>query len=317
MSKMPSDGTLAPVGRFRNLARDAITFGRGRLLWVGLVSALAAFSEGVGLVLLLPILEVLGVSASSGRFGDFADLADLTGGFTTLEAALGLYVAVVVMAASTIAARGVLVSRLRFAFVDDLRSRLHAALIAARWQVARRHRSADVMHVLGVEVARTGEGVHFLLRMIGWGLELPVVLAVVLALSPPLTGLALICAAVIGALGIPINRMTHRIARRLGPAGRGVLNAVGEDFSALSAIKVFSAERRRRDRFHDRVTALRRDSREHENIRAVARALAMSAGALAVALSVWVSLEVLRLALAETLVLVVALARLLPLMSRV
>jgi hypothetical protein len=43
----------------------------------------------------------------------------------------------------------------------------------------------------------------------------------------------------------------------------------------------------------------------------------MSAGALAVALSVWVSLEVLRLALAETLVLVVALARLLPLMSRV
>jgi ATP-binding cassette subfamily C protein len=148
-------------------------------------------------------------------------------------------VAVVVMAASTIAARGVLVSRLRFAFVDDLRSRLHAALIAARWQVARRHKSADVMHVLGVEVARTGEGVHFMLRMIGWGLELPVVLAVALALSPPLTGLALICAAVIGALGIPINRMTHRIARRLGPAGRGVLNAVGEDFSALSAIKVF------------------------------------------------------------------------------
>lgn len=309
-----TDETLAPAGRFRDLAKQAIDFGGGRLVWIGLVSALAAVAEGAGLLLLLPILEALGVSGSSNTLLGFGGWL---GDFASLEIALVVYVAVIMAAAGLIAARGVLVNRLRLAFVDDLRSRLHAALVSARWQVVARYKSADVMHVLGIEVGRSGEGIQFLLRVVGWGLELPVVLAVALALSPELTALALICAVLLVAAAVPIDRMTHRIARRLGPTGRGVLNAIGEDISALSTIKVFAAERRRIAHFRDHVAALRRDSRKHENIRAAGRALAMSGGAVAVALSVWISLEVLRLALAETLVLVVALARLLPLASRV
>lgn len=313
MSKMPRDETMAPTGRFRDLAAEAIGFGRGRLIWVGLISGVAAVAEGAGLILLLPVLEALGVEGSSTASNPFAAYI---GAFATLEMALLAYVVVVAVAAGAVAARSILVSRMRLEFIDALRLRLHAGLISARWWCVARHRSADLMHILGVEVNRTGEGVHFLLRLVGWGLEIPVILVIASALSPELTLLVLVCALVLGLAAIPIDRLTHQLGRRLGPTGRRFLNAIDEDLASLPAIKSFSAERRRIDLFRDRVGELRQEILRQERFRAAARVLAMSGGAMAVAVCVWISLRVLDLALAETLVLVVAMARLLPLLNR-
>lgn len=307
-------GSTAPPGRFRELMADTIAFGGRNLLWIGLISAIAALSEGAGLILLLPVLDAVGVTGSGGVS---SPIAGWLGGFATLESALAIYMVVVGVAAVAIAARGVLVSRLRLHFIDDLRVCLHAALIAADWRLVARYRSAELIHVLGVEVNRTGQGVQFLLRMAGWVLEVPVLVGVAATLSLELTGLALICAAVLALAALPIDRMTHRTGQKLGPVGRRTLTAIGEDLASLAAIKCFGAESRRVAHFRDQVGSLRREILKLEILGASARVLALSGGAIAVAVAVWMSIKIFGLGLPETLILVVALARLLPLATRI
>src|SRR5690606_3964968 len=93
--------------------------------------------------------------------------------------ALALYVTVVVLAAVATWARAVEGARLRLGFVDDLRRRIHTAVLAMEWSAFQRRRASDVTQILTQELGRIGLGTEFLLRLSSWVIEVAVTLAVI------------------------------------------------------------------------------------------------------------------------------------------
>ena len=114
------------------------SIGPRRLAYVSLLTLLAGLSDGVGLVLLIPLLNSLGATTPdatglAGRF--FALLPNTLGGL------LLVFLGVVLVRAIVAGLRETAVARLRFDFAVALKTRAYAAIANASWSYLRRKRT--------------------------------------------------------------------------------------------------------------------------------------------------------------------------------
>ena len=273
--------------------RDIARFARGRLWWLGGLTVLAVGAESVGLLLLVPILK----QAEQAGAG--------------LEEALVLYVPLVALAAGVVAVRGAAVAASKAGYVDDLRRRLHQSLMAMEWRTFSRLQGAHLVHVVGTEAARTGQGVEFLLRLAGWSVEIPVLLAVALHLSPALTAASLGLAGLCLLLTRPLDRWSHSLGYTLGEAGRAFHADLMDNLAGMRVVRGLGLEDQRCHRFDERMAFLREARQDQQRAIGFARVVQRSVAAVAAAAAVWFGLRVLGMALAETVALMVVFARLL------
>lgn len=289
-------------GAFAGFVGDIVAFaGRRRLAGLALLAMLAAAAEGAGLLLLIPILHLLGLTGPAA--GD--------GGAVGLDGALALYVVLVAAAALVLAARGIAVGAMRSDYGDDLRRRLHDALLRMEWRAYARLAGAEATHAMTGEVARAAQGVDFLLRAAGWAVEIPVLLAVALRLSPVLTAASLGLAAVCLLLARPLDRRVHALGREVGQASKALYGDLADDLAGMRVIRGLGVEAERARRFAGRMLAVRRSQAAHQRDAGLARAATQAVTALAAAMAVWFAVRVLALPLPDTLVLMIAFARLL------
>jgi ATP-binding cassette subfamily C protein len=196
---------------------------------VAVLTVVLMLTEGIGLLLLVPVLRGAGVDAGAGSGA--AGLADrLLGALgvpATLEAALAV---VVVLVALRAAAQWMLAqeqARLESTVVASLRTRLFAAVVRMPWARFTGERPGAVMHAVGPQV----DDVHSALVMVLQGASLAATLAAgtaaALALSP------LLFVAVVGS-GLLVLAVA-RVLRAPGRAeGEGLLRASEDVFARLS-----------------------------------------------------------------------------------
>ncbi len=294
--------------QFLRLTRDLSGFAGSRLSLVIAAATVAALAEGAGLLLLVPILGLLGVTGSAHPPG-----GALTGwlGPIELEAALALYVVLVGAAAMIVRGRTLATQRLRLDYADDLRGRLHRALLAMEWQAFARLRGADLTQLLTSEVMRAALGVEFLLKLSGWAIQVTVLLVVAARLSPAMTGCVLVLAACAALLARPLDRYTHALGRAFGGAGQALQADLADDLAGMRIIRAFGLEEPRQSGFAQRMASLRAAQIAYQRTSGTARALTQTGAALAVALALVTATRGLGLPLADTLVLIMALVRLL------
>src|SRR3989304_909534 len=147
----------------------------GRGVGLALVlMVLVTATEGVGLVLLVPLLARVGGEDQQGP------LARIAAGVGSLLRAMDLQPALGVVLALFLAAVSLraLLSRwetrvsltLEHEFAARLRERLFRAIAGARWSFLSRRRASDLVHVLTAEVDRAGAAAQSLLYMAHLGL---------------------------------------------------------------------------------------------------------------------------------------------------
>ena len=294
--------------QFAGLVRDLVAFAGFRLGWVMLAATVAALAEGAGLLLLLPVLSLLGVAGASGWMGTV--LFGLFGP-VDLETALTVYVVLVGAAALVVRGRILATHRLRMDYVDDLRERLHRAVIAMEWRSFAGLRASDVTQVLTIETLRVAQGVEFLLRIGGWVFQVLALLAVAARLSPAMTGCVLVLAATAALLARPLNRRTHQLGRAMGETGKAVQAELADDLGGMRVIRAFGMEETRRDGFVRRMKSQHAAALALQRTAGTARALTQTGAALAVSLALVAAIREFGLPLADTLVLMMALVRLL------
>jgi ATP-binding cassette subfamily C protein len=314
--RLPTDGPEPTPGRrFAALARDVARFAGMRMAKVAVLTLAAVVAEGVGLLFLVPLLHIMGINGServAGGLGAWLGLDPSSQPFQAfgLEAALAVYLVVVAAAAWVVQARGQAVTRLRFGYVDDLCTRLHAALSAMEWRAFARLRGAEVTNVLVTEAQRASVGVEFLLRVAGWAIEVPVLLAIAAGLSPGMTGGALALSAVGVLLSRPLNRRTYVLGQAARQANAALHADLTDELGGMRVVRGLGLEAARHARFGETVTAVRSAQLEHQRAIGTARAVTQVAAAAVAAVAVAVAVRGFGMALADTLVLVVAFARL-------
>lgn len=306
MRTNPPLSQARPSASFGALFQDIVAFGRWRLARLAVLAILAAAAEGVGLFLLVPMLQFLGI-VGSGVGAATWHKAPVIG----LEGALAAYVLLVAAGALVVAIRGTTVAAFRSGYADDLRRRLHHAVLAMEWRSFNGLRTADIQHCLTADTARAAYGVDFLLRLACWAVEIPVLLAVALRLSPTLTGASLALAGLCLVLTRPLNRQSQMLGHQLGVSGRRLQAKLTDDLAGMRVIRSLGLEAQRRQAFDCHLTETRSALLAQQRLSGLARAATQALAATVAALAIWLAVSILGMALADTLVLMIAFARLL------
>ena len=309
-SPSPSGSALASL---RALTGALLRRERGGVAaYAGLLVAQSAL-QGVGLLLLVPLLALVGVAGGEGRAEPITRFFFETLGLPpSLPLVLGLFVGLVALREGVGYAVAVQNARLRLAFVRTLRADLFRAVTWASWAFVAGVRVADVQHVLHQELGRVGASVLHLARLAttAAGVVVYAVLAVVVA--PVVAAVAGVAALVLLATVWPLIRRARASGRAVVRTGRRTSALVYDHLASLKEVKSFGAEARAVDGFEVALDDAVRDEQTFAEMQAASKArMGVGAAVLAAAL-VWFGVAGAGLPPASLLVVVFLLSRLVP-----
>ena len=315
-AKTPADnsGIRSYVGALAHVAS-------WKLVFVSLLTVCVTLTEGVGLLLLVPLLKVVGLDVGGGAVGRIADFVtsifETVGARPTLISVLGLYV--VVIGARTLASswQTVVAAAIAHEFKVHLRQRLYRAIVNTDWLFFSRSRSSDFTHALTSELDRVGRATRQLLRLIPEVGVAAVYVLVAVFLSPTVSALAFFSAAGLMLLLRGKMRATRASMKEASRATRGLYAAAGEQLSGTKTIKSFGAEERNVaifSRFTERIAQLYIDAARHG---AAASAWLNIGMVLVLSLVVYVSIEILAAPASQLLLLLYLFAMITRMLTRV
>lgn len=306
---------MAPKGR-SNL--DFLRFlmtqaGSGRLIVLAILMLISGLTEGVGLLLLVPITQL--VAAAEGPpianpwLADLAELplAWLLVAFVVL---ISMRAALVFMTAESRRALGVELGA-------SLRRRAHESILNARWRWLAQQNSADHAALIMGEADRVAGLANQSISIVASLVTLAVLTAVAAMISPPLTLLVVALGLAVG-VAVSISRIGTANEGKAYFLGYSALQRlVSNGVQHLRAARIANAQAELNDRFShasDHLVELetRYFRRGHRNVM-----LFQIAAALILAVLVYLALEVMALPLAIFLPVLVIAVRMAPLASRI
>lgn len=223
-----------------------------RTFFVAIATSLAAsLAEGVGLVLLLPLLSVAGMS-----FSGSSTASHLTAGaerllewsgtphWLWLPVVLGIFLAIAGFRSVLRRSQATLVYTATTRAELALSRRVYEAVVKAQWGFLVRQRSGRLTHLLTAELLRVADAISLLLTVINLsGLTL-LYLAIALKLSAAMSLLVL-------ALGGALMLLQRRSLARMRAAGEDLYKSVSEVYAAteehllnLKSVKTSNTEER-------------------------------------------------------------------------
>jgi ATP-binding cassette subfamily C protein len=291
------------------------------LVWVAFVQLLSTAAQGVGLLLLVPLLEAAGVGgshpakAAGGIVGFARSLFGVFGVSLTLRSLLVAYALIVAIGAALNAYASVRFLRYRLEFVDGLRVRLYGAVANAEWKHLVALRQSDVLSTMTLNVSWVSQGVLAMINLAVAAVFVVVQLAVAVRISPVVTGLATATGAALLLLVWPLITRSRRLGGQLVENNKGVFAAITGFLGGLKLAKAHGLEADHLTTFREAIRRSRQSQISFAAAQAISTALQLVVTAVVLAVLVDVSVERLHLALASLLVVAFIFSRLVPQIS--
>ncbi|MGN6750668.1 MAG: ABC transporter ATP-binding protein [Xanthobacteraceae bacterium] len=253
------------------LFRQTIAFVRDFAAFAGLsgviaaaLAVLAAIFEGVGLLLLVPLLSIVTVSdGGSGWTHRLLAQAFAIANAQTRAARLGLLLGVfavlVVMRAIIVARRNIKLAQIQTWFIEAVRARLAGRLAAAPWPVVSRLQHARVTHLMSGDIARVGAATHHLVQFSASIVVIGAQVVIAFLLAPVLTTVALFLIGIGAAVGFAMLRQAHDFGTQVSRMGIALMH---ETSQFLGGLKLAAGQNRQAnfvDEFQASLAAITRE----------------------------------------------------------
>jgi ATP-binding cassette subfamily C protein len=228
-------GFLASAGAF---TRDFLDYaGRRSLLAVLLVGA-GAVVEGLGLVLLIPLLALVFSTERTGGRLHAAVLAlfrsvGIESAFGRLTLLVGIFAVLMVLRSLVTTKRDILLAELQIGFIEARRGEIARLLAAARWEQLVRLRHARITHLMSGDIQRVGTGIFFLLRGVVSVVMLVVQCLLAFLLSPALAAVSLAFLVVTGFAILPMLQRARRLGNLVTQTNLNLLSATAQYLGGL------------------------------------------------------------------------------------
>jgi ATP-binding cassette subfamily C protein len=271
-------------------------------------------TEGLGLLLLLPLLQLVGVTDGSNT----EHVAVLSKAFAaahvrpTLVTVLALYILIAAFQSACQRYCSNLMIAVEQDVIYALRKRVYAALSRARWEFFVRQRSSDFTQALTSEVPRVGNAAYDAIELF---VSLGVIVAycvLALRLSPAMTLVVLLSGLVLAFLLRVRLARARDVGTHISAVSRSLYSALADHLAGMKTTKSFGAEERHikvLDALANEVRTVRcRAAEEYGRF----RQLASIGAASCLAVIVYGSMALLKLPTATLLVLLFVFARLVP-----
>lgn len=292
-----------------------------RISLIVLLMVAQTLSAGVGVLFILPLLSVLGFAGETASNHEITQVVAAI--FETLHIPLNLvsmlvvYVALITLVATLRAYNMTLSASVQQRYTHVLRQTMYRLVMRTQWSVLNRYSLADLGYLLNGQVSQIGRLSQLTFQFLSQFLLTIGFFVVALVVSWQMSFMALLFAVLSSLLLLPLYKRTLGSGRTQLRENQRLFKAVSEHLHSLRMIKLFGAE----DRF---AQALSHTSERLEQqqirltlINAVTTWLLTIIAALLVAAFFYISLTVVGSEIAELIVLVVILARMLPLLSSV
>jgi len=270
-----------------------------------------AVTEGIGLVVLVPMLALLGGGAESLP----AWIAPLVGRVSA-PTLLIVFVTLVGGRAVLQYAMSLVQLRLRLEVVDAWRRRVFAALVHARWRTLSRMRQSDNISLLVSNVDRLGHGFGQLSQAVASGVTLAAIWIAAFLLAPELALVAVVGGLIVLVGFSRLQRRAHSLGVTLGDRYRAVQGVLEDSLRAWRLIKSHGRESRAIAEIFDATTDLREAQVDFQRAAGRSRAVLQAGAAILLAILVAFALRI-GVAMAVLLPLIALFARSVPLLDGV
>ena len=206
----------------------------------------ASFTEGIGLLLLLPLLQLVGLNAqqqtSTGLTMYVSSFFTMVGLPITLVSVLCVYIIISSMYALFSRWQTTTSWAITFEFESFLRQRLYRVVMNTNWLFFSRYRASNFTHALTGEIQRVGAGTQQLLQLIVGALVMFVYLFVALQLSAIATGVVIVFGvALLFGLKEKIS-LARTKGRSVSDNTRDLFGAIAEHLSGMKTVKSYGAQ---------------------------------------------------------------------------
>ena len=287
---------------------------RGLVPLLAMLQTGAALSEGVGLVLLVPLMANL-TQPIGPASGPFTRAISGLGFGASLPALLALFVGLVAARSALVLARNRVALKLELALVDGLRLRAWRALLAADWRTLQGLRRSDQASLLITNLDRVGHGVNQLLLATASVVTLLALALAALAIYPLFALGGLLAGMLVLLAYRGLRRQATQLGEALGAVWDRVHGASGEALGALRSIKTLGREAEAEAMVMQGFDELGAARRAWHTSQALGQFLLQTCGAATLALLVWLSLVRWNLPAATILPMIAVFARALPLLG--
>jgi ATP-binding cassette, subfamily C, bacterial len=288
-----------------------------RLIVTILLAAVGSLTEGVGILLLIPILQISGLNLmGQGRVQGYAALSNSAllriHLAPTLPLLLVVFLVVISVRIAALKMQMVVGSSVTQEIQTYLRGRLHRAIVEADWLYLCRKKSADLVHVLTSEVDRVGIATTYALMLAGDVLVIAIYVAVAAALSVGVTVMVLGAGMLLAIILKDKTKALQRIGTETSRANQLLYGAVINHVQSLKATKAYNAE------LHDREVFAGLNSAVADVRNQATRKQALSSGWFEAGSSgilvatVYVAIRIFSVGPASILILLLVFARLMP-----
>lgn len=305
-----------------SLFRDIAGFGAvmagigGRRTWIALAFlVLGSLTEGVSILLLIPLLHLIGKSDQDFaiRLPDNALLHWLApGGTLGLATVLCLLVGLVALQAGFNRFKSVYMARLLYDFVNRLRMDLFEAIGRARWGIFARTRSSDLDHALTGDIDRVQAAAFSLLMLAQTAVLLAGYLVVSLFISPVMTSFAIVIGVLMFVALRPFRSRATAYGRVLTANRQDQYRTVSEFLGGIKVAKSLNVEASYFAQLRATLEKMRADNLNYVRNSTIGTALFQVASVIGLSLFIYIALTRFHLSLAEIVVLLLVFMRIAP-----
>ena len=289
----------------------------GRLLaGVGL-TALSGLTEGLSLVILIPLVAI----AMPGGGSVLSDLPlvgeTLARWSPDLVTLLMIFIALVVAQALLSRAKALFNQRTIQDVSAQLRTRLFESISYARWEALHNRRSSDLNHALTHDIDNVMGSIGSVLAIVQACLMLAIYLVLALLISWPMALFAFVTGGALFLALYPLRRRANRHGKRLIAMYQDQNATVLEFIGSIRLAKLFAAEDRQVREYSGNVGRIRGAVLDFAALSTWGGVFFQIGAALVAALFVYLAIEVFALDFARLATLLVAFARIAPRFSAI
>lgn len=206
---------------------------------------LLGLAEGIGLIMLVPLLQLVGFDGAERTDGIASlvkDLFEMAGLPLTLPSILCVYVIILSIHAVADRYQEVLNAGMSLGYTQFMQDRLYSAFARVDWLCFTQISGPDVMRVVTTDLIRAGFSTRRLLELIATAILAAIYIAVALSVSWVMTVFALACTAMLFLILRPYNMQAYHLGEAFQKTLGNMYVVASEHLGGMKIAKSYNLE---------------------------------------------------------------------------
>lgn len=289
----------------------------GKKLYINLLGMVfISFLDGMGLLLLIPVISYSGVVSFDGADGTAAKILNVLqhvpAGFGGLTFILLLFVLMNI--AQNVFQRFVTIEnvRIQHGFARSLRLEIYRDLLHANWAFYVKRRKSDIINTITAELARVSAGTNTFLQFITSIIFTLIQVGVAFLLSPKITLFVLLSGLFLSFFSRGFIKRSRLLGSRTSEIGQSFLAGITDNFNGMKEIKSNTLEKSRMDWFQSISQRMYDEQMEYTILKSASQLYYKIASAVLIAIFIFLSVHLFNAQAAQLMLIIIIFTRLWP-----